>query len=169
MSFTLCRSVGLPLSRDVVFEVMPGSCPELLLRLILKHKGVWPSSQIIAAAIDVEQKSKLYFYEDVDGADSPPGPPRHFYRSQCRVLEEEILIAEEILNIEKAPLSATCFWPQLALTELLGVVKLGRTLIQDCRHDEVCHKAYLRQVERTQAFAETLKEIVWCMSQVTFY
>jgi hypothetical protein len=111
-------------------------------------------------------------YSQVDVFDSPQERPSHFFQNQCKVINVHLSIAEEILNngqVQNGLSSTDLFWPQLALVELRRVVKLGKTLIQDCRYDELCHKAYLRQNARTQAFAEILKGIVSCMSVVTFY
>lgn len=100
--------------------------------------------------------------------------PCNFYRNQCRVLKKQLSDAEEILNKHTSPAwcdgtdsSAGFSWPQSALLELRQMLKVGESLIEGC-HNESCFKAYIRRGERTQAFAETVKEIIWCMS-VGFY
>lgn len=90
-------------------------------------------------------------YSQVDVFDSPQERPSHFFQNQCKVINVHLSIAEEILNngqVQNGLSSTDLFWPQLALIELRRVVKLGKTLIQDCRYDELCHKAYLRQNAR---------------------
>lgn len=107
----------------------------------------------------------------VNEADFLQEPPRLFYGNQCRVLEEQLSIAENILNKEASPddvSSADPFWPQSALTELRRVTKLRKTLIKGC-YGEPCHKSYLRLGERTEAFVEILKAIIWCFSVVFYY
>jgi serine/threonine protein kinase len=100
--------------------------------------------------------------------------PCNFYRNQCRVLKKQLSDAEEILNKHTSPAwcdgtvsSAGLSWPQSALLELRRILKVGESLIEGC-HNESCFKAYMRRGERTQAFAETVKEIIWCTS-VGFY
>lgn len=101
---------------------------------------------------------------------------RNFYENQCSVLQQQLSFVEEILKKETSTssdvlvssLTADLFLPQLALAELHRVLKAGRNLIEDC-HDEPCLKAYLKQGERTLAFSELLKEIIWCLSVVFYY
>lgn len=97
--------------------------------------------------------------------------PFNFYKNQCRVLESQLSLAEKILNIE-IPLddvtSIFLFCPKSALTELRQLLKVGKTLIEDCR-EVPCLKAYLRQGARTQAFTKMLKEIFWCRSVAFYY
>ncbi|KAG0615935.1 hypothetical protein M758_5G077500 [Ceratodon purpureus] len=130
---------------------------------------------------------RRYVHNKADGAEEEgkdelgkEGPrsltvaPRNFYINQCRVLEEQLSFAEEMSNqiisrdVTDLLPSANLLWPKSALTELRRVLSVGKSLIQEC-HNEPCLKAYLKQGERAQAFVETLKEIVWCMSVVFYY
>ncbi|KAG0561488.1 hypothetical protein KC19_9G068200 [Ceratodon purpureus] len=99
----------------------------------------------------------------------------NFYRNQSRVLKKQLSDAEEILTKHISHVSqgrgtvssVGLRWPQSTLLELLRMLKAGKALIEGC-HDDPCFKAYLRWTEMTLAFAETMKEIIWCMS-VGFY
>ncbi|KAG0559666.1 hypothetical protein KC19_10G121800 [Ceratodon purpureus] len=102
---------------------------------------------------------------------STPEAAGHF-SNQCKVLKEHLVVAEAILNKETESSddvsSADISVPQSALTELHRVVKIGKALIESC-HNEPCQKAYLRQDKRIEAFAEALKDVVWCVSVVYYH
>ena len=104
------------------------------------------------------------------------GEPRekNFYRKQCAVLQAQLSEAEKILtkhdSIVRNGAASACaglFWPRAALIDLRRMQIIGKGLIEGCC-DEPCSKAYLRWGVRTLAFAETLRDITWCMS-VGFY
>jgi hypothetical protein len=102
---------------------------------------------------------------------------RNFYRRQCAVLQaqlsdEEGLIAKYSSRGSANDAGSTSgaegkAWPQRVLMELRRTLKIGQALIASCQ-DEPCCKAYLRWEEKTRAFAEALRETIWCMS-VGFY
>lgn len=93
----------------------------------------------------------------------------NFYKNLCRVLEEHLKVAEEESTadhaISAADLLTEPYWP--VYKELKRLIKAGRTLIEDC-NEEICQKAYLRLGERTEVFAETVKEIRWCTSLILY-
>ncbi|KAJ7528149.1 hypothetical protein O6H91_16G086500 [Diphasiastrum complanatum] len=105
------------------------------------------------------------------------GRPTHtiteFLQQQLSPAEEVVkkldytLITPRDVSVSSGT-GADLIWPQSALKELRRVLKAGGTLIEAC-HNEHCLKAYLRQGERTLAFSQLLKEIMWCMSVVYHY
>jgi hypothetical protein len=52
--------------------------------------------------------------------------------------------------------------------QYFGLLKVGKSLIEGCQNEH-CLRAFLRQGERAQAFAETLEDIDWCMSVALYY